>query len=251
MSYVLPVSLPAQSTFTPIPPGEGFVPIVEVPVPTKIQPGEKWSIDRIHAQFILLLQEKEAQTSTVLDKQEIKFGSEAGRNNALNEGLRKSEESKPGGIDSPYEQVTSTYTSVAGSEATILDATTQTTTEQGILPSPATALLELLSQGEVVYSSPIQATFRRWFSTLKEIIFKILCVLGFPWVGYAMFSSYSDLTNPVVVDLERLALRVSLSVPLSVASGASLALVEGSPLLKGNKTQSPGFVNLIYTKEVS
>lgn len=94
-------------------------------------------------------------------------------------------------------------------------------------------LLELVDSDVVLCSTTIDGTFR-WFQTVGGL-----------YQGECVFSGYLDLTNPITIQTEKLSLRLSIIVPLSVASASEL---RQAGLIADDTTS--GYCNLIYEKEV-
>ncbi len=228
MSEILPIELSPGANLA-VPKGSGFLPVYEKPLPTNVQPGEEWSFTRIAAKFRAVLIETSHEKSENLgvNFSEFETDEEVGKW-AFGERLVKGEEIIPAGINNPQEAKTTQIT--RHPQARVGEERIKTTLERSIFPINVNALVELVNSDIEVCSMTMDGTFR-WFSEEG----------GF-FSGQCQFSGYLDLTNPLVIALEKIMLRISIAVPLSVPSEVAL--------LSATAGASPGAINLLYDKEV-
>ncbi len=218
MSELLPITIPKSESPVQIPAGERYIPLYEAPLPTNIQPGEDWSIDRIIAQIPVLLGETDAEVEQFINTETTVFKTKAEREAAETNRVTESRKISPLTFDGRLEFVT--ITNVYEHSELAITLNEHVKIERSIGPCQASLLIEVLDQQETIYSSTLQGTFRAIETHLY------LCE----------FSTYIDLINKLVVGLGRLTLRISLFIGLGVQSEAELA--------------SDGFVNFFYDREV-
>lgn len=110
MSYTLPIELP-NGPEVAVPAASGPVVLYDQPLPTNIQPGESWSINRVAAQFRCKHFEKEHEQSETKNESTVKYKTGEEAEDALYSGLEYEEEITPASLNSPYEKK---YTSRGG-----------------------------------------------------------------------------------------------------------------------------------------
>ncbi len=228
--YVEPIELP-DGPAVQVPKGSGFVPVYNKRIPTNIQQGESWSFKRIAAQFRAVLIEKERESTEETLEETTAYHSEAAATAAMGQPQELSKEQRnPAGLNNPAESQETTFKyTIVGAFKDVIETTQVVATQRSIFPCVATALVELINLNGTIGSMTLEGTFR-WFALTAGL-----------YSGQCDFSGYADLVNPITVYTEQVSLRISLFMPLSVASEAELKAITAA---------SPGFVNLIYDKEV-
>lgn len=225
MSLLLPIEL--KPNIADIPIGSGYAPFYDQALPTNVQAGESWSFKRIVAQFRAVLIEKEHEAAETTDESTTRYATKEEAENGSHEGVTSEQQITAASVSSPWEKKSTSRDLTSGGTNEIT-ATLTTRTERSIFPCSAAALIELVDQQDTICAMTIDGTFR-WFQEESGL-----------YRGECVFSDYFDLTNPVTIYTEQISLRISLGVPLSVATEVELQDNPGPP----------GFVNLIYDKEV-
>lgn len=211
-----------------------FVPIYEKPIPTNVQVGERWMIERVSARVALFIEEIEGTEQQITENE--------------HKTVYKSEAEAIEAIAAPYRLISIERPPLAPDGPSIVirtvfkyereGATVKTIEEQFLsrtaVPFDATLLIEIVSSGETLYSCTIPGTFRAsgGMGPLQEE----------GAVGTAEFPFYGDLTNPLPVGIEKLSLRISIFMTMKNHIRLFLRHTNTDPLA--------GFVNLFYDKEV-